>query len=79
MREISLRSFSDCTGRAFGIGVMNDCFHDCGNKAASNEQWNNSVTGYASSSDNSCNAQLRISSGAAALETLVFANLDMTL
>ena len=76
MREIGLRSFADCTGHVFGIGDINDCFHDSGNKPASNERLNNSVTGYASSSENSLNTRLRIPSGSVALETLIFANLD---
>ena len=37
VREIGLRSFADCTGHVFGIGDVNDCFHDSGNKPASNE------------------------------------------
>ena len=78
MREIGLRSFADCIGHVFRIGDINDCFHDSGNKPASNERLNNSVTGYASSSENSLNTQLRIPSGPAALETLIFANLDLT-
>ena len=69
VREIGLRSFADCTGHVFGIGDTNDCFHDSGNKPTSNERLNNSVTGYASSSENSLNTRLSIPSGAAALET----------
>ena len=78
VREIGRRSFSDCTGHVFGIGDINDCFHDSGNNPASNERLNNSVTGYASSSENSLNTRLRIPSGPSALETLTFANLDLT-
>lgn len=78
VRQIGLRSFSDCTGRVLGIGEINDCLHDSGNKPASNEWLNNSVTEYASSSENSLNTRLRIPSGPAALETLIFANLDFT-
>ena len=69
---------ADCTGHVFGIGDINDCFHDSGNKPASNERLSNSVTGYASSSENSLNTRLRIPSGPAALETLIFSNLDLT-
>ena len=80
VREIGLRSFSDCTGRVFGIGDINDCLHDSGNKPASKpiSGWTTQQKGYASSSENSFNTRLRIPSGPAALETLIFANLDLT-